>query len=264
MAARLEEALLNAYPYGAKVPTLQLRDSPTADLRVLADFVYAQVFASYTRKQWGMAPEALDPGVTARVPVVISRDDRYFQDPYQGMPAQGYTAMIRRMLDHAQIGLLLQTDYHAVQQELTCRGVIYTGPIDAYFGYRYGPLPYRSLRFHFEHRPLAQYQAVGTVNYPNEYDFTRITEQKLLTGQAHPGTTLLFEYPQAHEPGSTIPYYPVPTAENQTRYQQYQADAETLRGRVWFAGRLGAYRYLNMDQAVERALTLFETEIAAS
>lgn len=214
-------------------------------------------------KQWELKPEELDPSVTGRVPVYISRDDRYFQDTYQAMPKHGYTLMFNRMLFHKNIKVLLNTSYREIVTEIHFNRMIYTGPIDAYFDYMYGPLPYRSLQFKFVTLEEEWHQSVGTINYPNEYDFTRITEQKYLTGQRLPRTTLVVEYPQAYQPTNNHcePYYPIPREDNRAIHALYEREVKKLRGTVLFAGRLADYKYYNMDQAVARALKLFEEEI---
>lgn len=192
------------------------------------------------------------------MPVLISHDTRYFQDAYQAMPKEGYTALFRRMLAHPNIKVLLQADWREVEGEVKFDRLIFTGPIDEFFGYLHGPLPYRSLRFRMELHPGPWAQEVGTVNYPNEHPYTRTTEFKHLTGQDYLlHTVLCYEYPEAYEPGRNEPYYPVPREENEERYQSYLEEAKRLKG-VYFAGRLGDYRYYNMDQAVARALKLFE------
>ncbi|WP_295816094.1 UDP-galactopyranose mutase [uncultured Deinococcus sp.] len=261
-AARLEDALVARYGFGVKVPILKLRESGSDDLQFLADFIYRNVFLNYTLKQWGLRPEELDASVTGRVPVYISRDNRYFQDTYQAMPAQGYTRMFRRMLDHPNIKVMLNTRYDEIAPSVTAGRVIYTGPIDEYFGFRHGALPYRSLHFDFDTRHVEHVQTVGTVNYPNDYAFTRMTEQKYLSGQRAPVTTMITEYPQPYVRGHNDPYYPVPTDANRALYDRYARDAEAIADRVIFAGRLADYRYYNMDQACARALSLFE-QIAA-
>ncbi|MDQ3656705.1 MAG: UDP-galactopyranose mutase, partial [Chloroflexota bacterium] len=195
----------------------------------------------------------LDAQVTARIPTRTNRDDRYFSDKYQSMPLHGYTRMFERMLAHPNISIMLNTDFHEISEAVPFRELIYTGPIDAFFDYRFGPLPYRSLEFQFETLPAAQYQAVGTVNYPNDYDFTRITEFKHLTGQRHEHTTIVSEFPRSHGD----PYYPVPRSDNQARFKDYQALADDLPN-VHFVGRLASYRYYNMDQVVGQALALFK------
>ena len=264
LAEQLSRKLVDAFGFGGKIPILKLREHEDADLRFLADYVYAHVFKNYTQKQWDLSPEELDPGVTARVPVFVSRDDRYFQDRYQAMPSAGYTAMFERILAHPNITVQLSTDFKMVQADHPDAKVVFTGPIDEYFDYAHGPLPYRSLRFDLAEHPVAWRQAVGTVNYPNEFDFTRITELKRLTGQEATSTLLMTEYPQPYAPGVNEPYYPIPTTDTAEKLRPYQEMARTLSGRVWLAGRLGDYAYYNMDQACARALSLFEKQIAAT
>lgn len=262
-AEKLEDLLLQNFGFGVKVPILKLRESASGDLSFLANYIYDSVFYRYTSKQWELKPEELDRGVTGRVPVYISRDDRYFQDPYQAMPKYGYTEMFRRMVDRSNIKVLLNADYREVINDIKFDRMVYTGPIDTFFDYMYGELPYRSLNFQFETLDREYYQEVGTVNYPNEYDITRITEQKYLSGQTLPKTTLVMEYPQAYVPGKNDPYYPVPREENRQRYELYLKEAQKLQGTVIFAGRLAEYKYYDMDQAALRALSLFEKEVAS-
>lgn len=261
-AERLEEKLLENFGFGVKVPILKLRESANGELEFLANYIYDNVFLRYTTKQWNLKPEELDRGVTGRVPVYISRDNRYFQDPYQAMPKYGYTEMFRRMLSHSNIKVLLNADYREVINDIKFDRMVYTGPVDTFFDYIHGELPYRSLRFHFETLDQENYQEVGTVNYPNEYDITRITEQKYLSGQTSPKTTLVMEYPQAYVPGVNDPYYPIPREDNRQRYDLYLKEAEKLNGSVIFVGRLAEYKYYDMDQAALRALSVFEKEIA--
>lgn len=262
-AAKLEDLLIGQYGFNVKVPILKMRENANGDLASLADYIFKNVFLNYTRKQWELEPEQLDPSVTGRVPVYISRDDRYFQDTYQAMPVLGYTEMFRRMVSHPNIRLLLQTNYREVIGSVKFKRMIYTGPIDEYFDHMHGHLPYRSLRFDFKTVDTEWHQPVGTVNYPNEYDFTRITEQKHLSGQKLAKSTIIVEYPQAHRPGETEAYYPIPRVETKEHYAKYEAEANKLSGSVLFAGRLADYKYYNMDQACARALKLFETEVAA-
>ena len=272
MADALSQRVIDTYGYGRKVPILRMRESEDGEIRFLADYVYGHVFERYTVKQWGLRPEELDPSVTARVPFHVSRDPRYFQDTYQAMPRDGYTALFERMLSHPNIAVRLGTEFRDVRGDHPGARIVFTGPIDEYFDYRFGELPYRSLRFvhrvqdgTFAQGAFAQgafAQPVGTVNYPNEFDFTRITEVKHLTGQAHPRTLLTEEYPEAYEAGRNEPYYPIPTPANRERLAPYLQAARALEGRVWFAGRLGDYAYYNMDQACARALALFEKTIS--
>lgn len=264
MAERLEEKLIGTYGYGTKIPILRLREEQDAELRFLADYVYKYVFEGYTLKQWGMRPEELDGSVTARVPILVSRDDRYFQDTYQAMPKYGYTRMFEKMISHPNISVLLKTDWKDIKGRIHFDFLIFTGPIDEFFDYQYGSLAYRSLRFCFNYVDdvsNAYVQPVGTVNYPNEHIFTRITEFKHLTGQNHTGSTLVVEYPEPYVLGKNEPYYPVLIKENLERYILYQQEATKLKN-VIFVGRLGEYRYYNMDQAVARALKVFE-EVAS-
>ena len=214
--------------------------------------LYEKFFRGYTRKQWGLDPSELDASVTARVPVRTNRDDRYFTDSYQVMPLHGYTRLFERMLDHPNIKLMLNTDYREVAKLLPYQQMIYTGPIDAFFDYRYGKLPYRSLEFKFETHNQEQFQPVGTVNYPNDYPYTRVSEFKHLTGQTHAKTSVVYEYPRAEGD----PYYPVPRPENAELYNRYLALAEATPA-VHFVGRLATYKYYNMDQVVAQALALF-------
>jgi UDP-galactopyranose mutase len=211
--------------------------------------LYEKFFRGYTRKQWGLDPTQLDASVTARVPVRTNRDDRYFNDTYQVMPREGYTRMFERMLDHPRIKVLLGCDYRELDGQIKYGEMIYTGPVDAYFDHCYGKLPYRSLAFRHETLPVSRFQPVGTVNYPNEHAFTRITEFKHLTGQAHAGTSIVREYPQAEGD----PYYPVPRPENEALFKRYEALGADDRD-VTFVGRLAQYRYYNMDQVVGAAL----------
>ncbi len=214
--------------------------------------LYEKFFRHYTRKQWGLDPSELDAQVTARVPVRYNRDDRYFSDRFQAMPARGYTHMFGNMLDHPNIKILLNCDYREVREEVKCAEVIYTGQIDQYFDYRFGKLPYRCLDFKHETHHREVFQSAPVVNYPNEYDYTRVTEFKYLTGQQHPSTSVVYEFPTAEGD----PYYPIPRPANAALYKRYKLLADETPN-VHFVGRLGTYRYYNMDQVVGQALTLF-------
>ena len=214
--------------------------------------LYEKFFRGYTRKQWGLDPSELDAQVTARVPTRTNRDSRYFTDTYQAMPLHGFTRMFERMLDHPNIHILLNTDYHDVRDYIPHNELIFTGPIDEYFDFVHGKLPYRSLAFKHETHNQELLQPVAVINYPNDYAFTRVTEFKHLTGQSHPKTSIVYEFSQAEGD----PYYPIPRAENAEIYRKYQALAEAARG-VHFVGRLATYRYYNMDQVAAQALTVF-------
>jgi UDP-galactopyranose mutase len=215
--------------------------------------LYEKFFRGYTRKQWGLDPSQLDKSVTARVPTRTNRDDRYFGDEYQYMPKHGYTRMFERMLDHPNIHVLLNADFRDVRREVDFQRLIFTGPIDEYFDFRFGKLPYRSLRFHHVTVDEERHQPVAVVNYPQTEEYTRVTEYKHLTGQVHPKTSLTYEYPSAEGD----PYYPVPRPENQELYKKYEALALATGDDVWFVGRLATYRYYNMDQVVGQALATF-------
>jgi UDP-galactopyranose mutase len=231
-------------------PRNPVRTSEDVVLNSVGRDLYETFFLNYTRKQWGLDPSQLKAGVAARIPVRTNTDDRYFTDKFQAMPKRGYTKMFEAMLDHPNIQVETGVDFAAVSERVRPRRIVYTGPVDAYFDYCYGQLPYRSLRFEHEHLPgTARFQETGTVNYPNDHAFTRITEFKHLTGQKHPGTSIVREYPQAE--GN--PYYPIPREENQALYKRYEALAKKERD-VIFVGRLAQYRYYNMDQVVGAAL----------
>ncbi|BAP56438.1 UDP-galactopyranose mutase [Thioploca ingrica] len=262
-ADKLVQQLLEQYGFNVKVPILKIRQEARGDdLTFLADYIYKKVFYNYTLKQWNFTPEELSPSVTARVPIYISRDDRYFQDQFQGLPKQGYTVLFQRLLSHPNIKILLNTSYQEIKTEIGYQNMIFTGAIDEFFEYQYGELPYRSLEFQSIYTHQNQIQPVGTINYPNEYHYTRTTEFKHLTGQQVYGSTYVEEYPQPYQPGKNIPYYPIPKTEYRELYKKYQQEADKLEGRVVFAGRLADYQYYNMDQAVARALSLFERIIS--
>jgi UDP-galactopyranose mutase len=215
--------------------------------------LYEKFFRNYTRKQWDMDPSELDAAVTARVPVRTNRDNRYFTDTYQAMPLHGYTRMFENMLDHSNIKVLLNADYQEIREIIPHRQLIYTGPVDEYFDFCFGKLPYRSLRFKHEtiNRPVFQPEAV--INYPNEHLYTRVTEFKYLTGQEHSKTSIVYEFPE----NGGDPYYPVPRPENHEIYKQYKQLADATPG-VHFIGRLATYKYYNMDQVAAQALALFK------
>ncbi len=248
----LTSAQLGEYFQSVAEPIEHVRTSEDVVVAAVGRELYEKFFQGYTRKQWGLDPSELDASVTARVPTRTNRDDRYFTDTYQAMPRQGYTRMFERMLDHPNIKIMLNTDYREVRDLIPHRRLIYTGPIDAYFGYRYGRLPYRSLDFRFQTLDTATFQPTGTVNYPNDYAYTRITEFKYLTGQQHTRTTVVYEYPQA----DGDPYYPVPRPENAAMYRRYEELAREAAD-TYFVGRLATYKYYNMDQVVGQALTTY-------
>ena len=253
---RLGQKLLDAYPAQSQVTILELRRNPDPEIAAIADYVYGHVFVRYTMKQWGQTPEEIDPSTTARVPVRLSQDDRYFQDAYQGMPLEGYTKMFERMLDHPNIEVRLGVDARPILKE-TGGPIIYTGQVDELFDFKFGPLPYRTLDFRFETLSQDCFQSHATVNYTVDKDFTRITEFKHLTGQVLPGvTTIVREYSRAYT-GSEgeIPYYAIINPENNALYSRYRAEADKRPG-LYLLGRLAEYKYYNMDAIAGRALEL--------
>jgi UDP-galactopyranose mutase len=233
-------------------PVPEVRTSEDVIVSRIGRELYEKFFQGYTRKQWGLDPSQLDRTVTARVPVRVDRDDRYFTDRFQAMPRHGYTRLFERMLDHPNITVQLGTQYGDVLGSIPFRRLVWTGPVDEFFGYRFGKLPYRSLRFRHETVHQEWFQPVGTVNYPQDQDYTRISEYKHMTGQEHPWTSVTYEYPTAEGD----PYYPVPRPENHALYKRYEALADAEPD-TWFVGRLATYRYLNMDQVIGQALAAF-------
>ncbi|HEX8175533.1 MAG TPA: UDP-galactopyranose mutase [Pyrinomonadaceae bacterium] len=252
--------------YGLNLTSFQVEEffqsvaEPTAEIRTSEDVVvnrvgrelYEKFFRNYTRKQWGLDPSELDASVTSRVPTRTNRDDRYFTDSYQAMPLHGFTRMFERMLDHPNIKIMLNCDYREIEKDIPFREMIYTGPVDTFFDYCYGKLPYRSLEFKHETHAVAQYQPAPVVNYPNEHLYTRTTEFKYLTGQEHQKTSIVYEFPRSEGD----PYYPVPRKENAELYTKYKALADSTPN-VHFVGRLATYKYYNMDQIVAQALTVY-------
>ena len=266
LANKLETALLNRYDYNTKVPILKLKQSTDKDLRYLADYVYEKIFLHYTEKQWNLSPENIEGAVTARVPVFVGRDDRYFNDRFQAVPTRGYTELFKNMLIHKNIKLMLNTKFSDVMRvdgnqilflDKPFDGqVIYTGQLDDLFDEKFGALPYRSLQMKFETIATDNYQPAATVNYPNNYDFTRITEFKKIHQSNSNVTTILKEYPQDYVRGQNTPYYPIFTDENQKRYEQYAAAVNEVNNLI-AVGRLAEYRYYDMDDIVRRALDVF-------
>jgi UDP-galactopyranose mutase len=236
-----------------RVPLTRIENARDVVVSQVGTELYELLFKNYTKKQWGLFPEELDPEVTRRLPVRFDRDTRYFTDPWQGIPAQGYTQMFERMLDSPNIEVCLKTDYKDVAGSADFARLIFTGAIDEFFDYRHGRLPYRSEVFRFETLPVERFQDAAVVNYPNEQDYTRITEFKQLYLQERPQTTICHEYGSDEGPAC----YPVPTAANRVLYARYKAEADKL-DTTHFVGRLAQYQYLNMDQVVARALELFQ------
>ena len=231
----------------------EIRTSEDVVVSKVGRELYNKFFKGYTRKQWDLDPSELDASVTARVPTRTNRDDRYFSDTFQSMPLHGYTAMFRRILAHPNIKIMLNTDYREIRDVVAHEHLIYTGPVDSYYDHEFGKLPYRSLRFAFETHDKDYVQETGTENFPNDFSYTRRTEVKHLTGQKHDKSVLVYETSQAEGD----PYYPIPRAENRELYAKYKALADKEE-KVTFVGRLGTYKYYNMDQVVAQALHTFE------
>lgn len=265
-ADALEKKLIDAFGLESRVPILKLREHEDPEIREIADYVYENIFLHYTMKQWGQTPEQIDPAVTGRVPVLISHDNRYFQEPWQGMPLHGYTLMFEKMLDHENITVETGVDARSrvtfsegsvsLDGQAFAGDLIYTGPLDELFDCRFGRLPYRSMRFDFEYYDKPDYQGHSVVNYTVSEDFTRITEFKYLTGQQAEGTTIVKEYPFAYTGAEgEIPYYSIANEANQKLYEQYRGLVEHIPN-VWLLGRLAEYKYYNIDAMVLKALEL--------
>lgn len=229
-----------------------IRTSEDVVVNAVGKELYEKFFRGYTQKQWGLDPSELDASVTSRVPTRTNRDDRYFTDVFQAMPKNGYTRMFESLLDSPNIKVLLNCDYREIMNDIPFREMVYTGPVDSFFDYRFGKLPYRSLEFKHETHDADVYQSAPVVNYPNDQAYTRITEFKYLTGQVHAKTGIVYEFPR--EEGD--PYYPIPRPENAQLYAKYKTLADT-RPDVHFVGRLATYKYYNMDQIVAQALTTY-------
>ena len=256
LAERIEKKLLERFKYGMKIPIRDFMEQDDEDLRFLAQYVYDNVFVNYTSKQWGKRPDELDNAVTARVPVYLSRDTRYFQDKYQGIPSDGYTKMIERMLDRPNITVKLKIRFQDVSI-VDYDKIFYTGPVDELINYQLGQLPYRSERFELETYDREYYQNGAVINYPNNYDFTRIHEYKYYLDDISDKTVIAKEYPEEFVIGKNDRYYPIPTDENEKLYQDSVKEASRKYPNMYFLGRLGDYRYYDMDKAVARALEVF-------
>lgn len=271
IAEKLKKKLLEKYPYGTKVSMIELKKVKDGDLQFLANYIYEKIFKNYTKKQWGIKPEILNTEVLERVPVIIGKDNRYFQDRYQAVPKYGYTKIFEKMLRHPNITIWMNTDFKSVlnidttnrkiyfQKQQFKGKVIFTGMIDELFNYKFGALPYRTLRFKFKTIENEFYQEVATVNYPNEYKFTRITEFKHIHPVKTSVTRIVFEYPGQYKVGD-IPYYPLFTEKAKERYYKYLESTEKIDNLI-LIGRLAEYRYYDMDDVVKRALDVFREKI---
>jgi len=249
----LDEAGLIKFFEERREPVVEIKTAEDVVINAVGRELYEKFFRGYTRKQWGVDPSQLDKSVTARVPTRTNRDDRYFTDSFQSMPLEGYTAMFEKMLGHPRIKIMLKTEFRDIRHKVQFKNLIFTGPVDEFYDWKFGKLPYRSLRF--DHQTLDQEQLlpVASVNYPQTEDFTRVTEFKHLTGQKASKTSICYDYPT--DDGD--PFYPIPRPENEALYKKYQALTLEEKG-VWFVGRLATYRYYNMDQVVGQALATFK------
>ena len=235
-----------------KLPIANPQNSEEAIVSQVGVELYERFYKNYTIKQWKRHPRDLDSSVCARIPIRTNRDDRYLSERFQALPIGGYTVLIQKLLSHPNIQILLNADFHDVQENVSCRHTVYTGQIDEYYRYQFGPLPYRSLRFERETHPVEFFQPTMQVNYPNDNDFTRIVEIKHATGQQSPITTIVKEYPDDFVVGKE-PYYPIPSPDTKALYSRY-AELAAEEKNVTFLGRLATYRYYNMDQVVAAAL----------
>lgn len=258
LANKLETKLIEKFGFNKKVPILELRNSNDDDLKFLAQYVYEKVFLGYTVKQWGVKPEDLDPSVSGRVPVYVSRDNRYFQDKYQAIPANGYTEMVKKILDNPKITVKLNTDWRDVRDDITYDRLFFTGAIDEFFDYKFGKLPYRSLDLVFKKYDVEYLQSGPQINFPENYDYTRSVEYKYYLDEKARNTIVSYEFPCDFDDGKNERYYPVPADDNDKLYKKYAECGDELKN-VYFLGRLGDYKYYNMDQTVLRALELFDT-----
>lgn len=271
-ASHLEKLLIDNFGEGARVPILELMNHDNEELQEIAQYVYENVFLKYTMKQWGKSPKEIDPAVSGRVPVLLSRDNRYFQDKYQGLPRHGFTPVFEKMLDHERIDVRLNceaktvltiepgADVPVLFEDKPFNGnIIFTGALDELFDCRFGRLPYRSLRFDFEHYDKQFYQSHGVVNYTVSEDFTRITEFKYLSGQMdEPDTTIVKEYPMSYSGAEgEIPYYAINNTENDALFAKYKELVDGIPN-FYLLGRLAEYKYYNIDAIVDRALTMAE------
>ena len=255
-ANRLEKKIITLYGSEVKIPILEFLKQDDEELKELANYVYEKIFLYYTTKQWGVAPSSVDGAVTARVPVYISKDNRYFQDKYQGIPTNGYTEVVKKLLNHPNIEIRLNTDYKNLTENYN--RVFYTGAIDEFFNYELGQLPYRSVYFEFEEHDKEFYQNNSVVNYPCSENYTRIHEYKYYLNDKSKNTVIAKEYSENFELGKNERYYPIPKDENKELYEKYLEKAKDLKN-VYFFGRLGYYKYYDMDKAIARSIEVFES-----
>ncbi|NOQ31383.1 MAG: UDP-galactopyranose mutase [Helicobacteraceae bacterium] len=273
MASSIENKLIEKYGFGNRVTILDLQKEDDKELKFIANFIYEKIFLNYSAKQWNKKVEELDSAVSARVPIVISKDDRYFNDNYQALPEQGYTKIFEKMLTDKNIHVMLNSNFKDIltleEKTFSLFGsefngeVIFTGMVDELFDYKFGELPYRSIDLKFENKKLESYQNATTTNYPNDYDYTRITEFKKMYNSKNDSTTIAKEYPQEFINGVNTPYYPLFTDENNTKYKQYEEYSKKFKN-LTLIGRLAEYKYYDMDDIVARALEVYEDKFNAN
>ncbi|MBZ7986285.1 UDP-galactopyranose mutase [Campylobacter sp. Cr9] len=269
LAQKLEEKLLNNFKFNSKIPILELKNSSDNDLQFLAEYIYEKVFLGYTVKQWGVKPEDIDSLVSARVPIYISKDDRYFTDKYQAIPKNGYTKMIENILNNPLIEVRLKTDFKDVKNKIDYDIMYFTGSIDELFDYKHGKLPYRSLNIEFKKYDKEFMQSGPQINYPENYDYTRSVEYKYYLDEKSDKTILSYEYPCEYKDGKNERYYPIPNEDNQKLYKKYLKELLKLNNArrtgnprwIYVLGRLGDYKYYNMDEVVEKALMLAKEKL---
>jgi len=270
LAKRIEKKLLEKYELNSKVSILELQSEEDSDLKLLSNFIFQKIFLNYTVKQWGLTPDEIDKSVMSRVPVFMGKDNRYFTDKYQFIPTNGYTSLFNKMLNNKNIKIMLQTDFHEIAELKKNKffifgnefkgKVIYSGAIDELFGYRFGELPYRSLKFEPETVNTEYYQETAQVNYPNDYDFTRITEFKHFHNVKSNDTVIFREYPEKFKRGKNSRFYPVLTEKNLKLYQKYRIFARKYKNLI-LIGRLAEYKYYNMDEIIKKSLEIFQNKI---
>jgi len=251
----LIKKLVTKYGENTEVPILELLENDDSDLKELANYVYDNVFKNYTTKQWGMNPKQIDKTVMSRVPIRLNHDNRYFTDKYQGNPCGGYTKLIEKLLDHKKITIQLNTDYKKINKDF--EQIFYTGAIDEFFDYKYGHLPYRSLNFNIKTKDIEYYQPCSVINYPNDYNYTRTIEHKYFLNENSDKTIISYEYPTPFIEGKNDRYYPIISSQNRELYEKYLLESKKINN-LYFLGRLGDYKYYNMDSAIERAINLYE------
>ena len=252
----IKDKLLDRFGYGARIPICDFLEQDDDDLHSLALYIYDNVFVNYTSKQWGKRPDELDGAVTARVPVSMSFDSGYFRDTYEGIPSEGYSKMIENILDRPNIEVILRTAFSEIDIE-GFEKIFYTGPVDELMDYKFGELPYRSERFEMETHDMEHYQGLAVINYPNDHEYTRIHEYKYYLNDISSKTVIAKEYPEKFIVGKNERFYPIPAKENEELYRKIIGEAKKKYPNIYFLGRLGDYKYYDMDKAVARAMDVY-------